>query len=58
MSGVVSLGVLGLVALQVTAHGIPGSVAYITGAVAYVFPGVTSVLPVIFSVESAISVFN
>ena len=58
MSSVASLGVPVWVALSVTAHGIPGSVASITGAVSSVLPSVTYVLPMRFSVGSTISVLK
>ena len=48
ISGVVSLGVTGLVALSVPVHGIPGDVASIPRDVESVFPGVDDVSPLDF----------
>ena len=58
MSSVVSLGINGWVALSVTAHGIPGSVASIHGAVSYVLQSAASMLPVIVSVGYVIYVLK
>ena len=54
ISSVVSFGIPVRVALSVTAHGIPGSVASTPSAVAYVFTNVNSDSSVRFYVGSAI----
>ena len=58
ISSFVSLGVTGLVAVSVTAHGIPGYFVSITGAVASMFSRVISVFPVRFFIGSAICVLK